>query len=239
VQSVKALILGVLISGVSVLPLSAGLVTWTFGGSGNSGASVDWYFGSDPTQNVINTLSGTFVYDADVPSFSNPASVTITGNGTLCTTTICPSNEYVIPTGQTWFVLESQSSASAIELVNVDPTLAANSDLTDVGGTSGTGNNRAFAIQLSINGIMTDAGGTLPLPVDQGDAGYCSDIACASVITTAATGNPASLFMTDPLANISAQAFVPNTSGTPEPATFVLAGSVLLGLGLVRRKLAA
>ena len=232
---------------LSCLPLSAANVTWTFGTT-------------SPTLSYLNnqdgsTLTGSFVYDAATGTyglFGDLSSVfTTAGTGSGDPTVppgfsnpSNPGNSYpVIPTSSTWWVDQRGavgccSFQNQITLVNVDPNLPVNADLSG-----------AIGIGIVLHSAMTDLAPstTVYIGLDFMIAGTCITTNCD--VWNSSVGFPIvnDVTLNAPVYDINdnfvSGSYITATSvaqdPVPEPATFVLAGVALLAVGLARRKFSA
>jgi hypothetical protein len=153
----------------------------------------------------------------------------------------------IIPTGVTWYV--NTNSVDTIDpsgdccadsldiwLVDANPSLAANVDLTDVGGLAGPGKNPAFELQLDLEAPMADGGGTI-LIAGGSYAGVCATPGCGEIFLAGSTTTNNNQEIIDPPITVD------NSQGpdgpVPEPGSLLLFGSGLLtGAGILRRKVA-
>jgi hypothetical protein len=119
-------------------------------------------------------------------------------------------------------------------LVDANPALAANADLTDVGGLAGPGKNPAFELQLDLEASMTDGGGIIGI-VGGSYAGICATPGCGEVFFAGGTtANNNQVIIDGPVTTGNDQG--PDTP-TPEPGSLLLLGSGLLTCaGILRRK---
>lgn len=228
---IKSLALSFLVIGLVALPLSAGPIHWTFDNASSSSTGTAGIGFHDST-----VLTGSFDYDAGVGALGTYSNVHITTTGGS-----------IIPSTSTWFINSPAddccSDNSFVYFVNADP--ASNPDLTAVGG-GGPHSNPAFAINLALSGPMptTIAVGTTIFSINLFDGtnpqeGYCVTAECGAIDTS--VGPPASptTYTTDANAHIWATRAPDVVTGdAPEPATFLLAGTMLLAIGIFRKKLA-
>jgi hypothetical protein len=245
---------------LAALPASAGPISWVFSGTGagggvsfTDGSSLTGSFlynadvnctesGCSPQNNVADF--GLFTsLNVSVTGYSGPPSTTVGKSGGSSNSTTGGS---IIPTGVTWYI--NTNSVDTIDpngdccadsldiwLVDANPSLAANVDLTDVGGLAGPGNNPAFELQLDLEAPMTDSGGTILIAAGS-EAGVCATAGCGEVFLAGSTTTKRNQEIIDP----------PFLAGSddpggpvPEPGSLLLFGSGLLtGVGILRRKFA-
>jgi len=168
--------------------------------------------------------------------------------------TIPPPQNFVIPPDTGWFRLADFTHRN--NQVN-DPILSATLQFGLGLNIDGTPLNPSYTYTFNLNETPNNpsaCGATGGTPTGQGGAG-CNDIVSISsqapaTFTVGATTftldlqfsqdgtNPTSSFITLENANNTAGLYARITSATtdiPEPATFILTGAALLGVGLMRR----
>jgi len=226
--------------------------------SDNTNISGSFVFNADggPTNNCSGNLGFNPSGCPPPPTIGSfvSASLTVTPGSTLAGITGDSGAWYIMqtPNGvQNGY--DTTSDAENIFLVDQNPLL--NPDLSD-----GTGSG-AYVIVLNLQDLMTDllpaypqsytsigmvdSPGPITSPPDQSapqfaQAGYCVNADCSEIDTSA--GNPYNsvLYLTntddhiwaaDPLGQ------APGGPGTPEPGTFFLGGSVLLAVGMFRKRI--
>jgi hypothetical protein len=242
---------GVSVLALAVVPASADLITWTFGDTGSTVDTVNPVAPGAGTNTVLLTataggpavgitppspttpagsslFSGSFTYNVDGGDQVNFPGLGAISNIFLNTT---PSGGSVIANTSTWYAVEQPdyccTQDSLLVFSNFDPTTHA--DMTNVDG-NGTA---AMAIGFSLDSSMFDVTGATSIPIDGIIGGYCDNAECG--IVNSSIGYP--IISGSSTAYIYAAAPVIIVGDTPEPSTFVLAGTVLLGFGLRGRKL--
>ncbi len=258
-MNIKKIALSLIAVSAIAVPLSAQPITWTFDDATSSSMGTAGILLSDGS-----TLTGSFDYACDAGNGGTCDGVGSSNSlGSFSNVSISVSGGAIIPTGQTWYILQnaddSASDNQSIFFVNYNPATVA--DGTNVsGGTcpDGAATNACdpgYVISLSIfndpqiSGAsptsvgMDDSGGLYAINFGAPpQSGYCVNSECSAVNTS---GTYASQLTTaaDTTGHIWANAYVapppPTGPSTPEPATMALAGSALLALGFARRKLAS
>jgi hypothetical protein len=220
-MTVKKLAIQVVMLGVAAMPMWATPITWYFEGSAANG-------GVELSDGAV--LSGSFTFDADVfdptcngANYGN-ACATPNMNGDYglfgSASNISVTSTGGFPIGATWYFNTNTydvnvsndccSDSSDIYLVTADPA----------NGTANLGPG-------GLDGAMSDAGGTISI-FDA--SGPCGDAPCGQVIP--------GLDITDADAVISTIAPVPPTpQSTPEPGTYLLAGTALVLVGSLRARM--
>jgi len=239
---------------IAATPMYAEAITWTLDDATATSNTSTGITLSDGT-----VVSGTFGYACSTTYLGGLGTCDDVGNVNPSTGTFTANNISVNVTNSTFLSTVAGISNSTVWYLNPSGTGDCCSDgqtldlvdynpATSDGLTGGTGGAPGYLLALSWQndpqigvtsgglddngGLYTFSQGTPPL------SGYCNNAECSQVDTSNGPYGNMGISVSDVTAHVWANAYVaPPPSSTPEPETMMLAGSALVGLGLLRRKL--